>query len=73
AFAQPFFSNPLYFNRLMMQEKPKQYLISFDMPGVDPHKIKVSISQGILFVKAKSTNEDLKRDDHNQYAFSYHV
>ena len=60
-------------NRMLMQENPKQYLISFDMPGVDPHKINVSISEGVLFVKAHSTIEYRRRDDHNHYTFSYHV
>lgn len=73
AMAKQFFSGPMHFNRMLMQENPKQYLISFDMPGVDPHKINVSISEGILFVKARSTNDDRRQNDYNHYDFSYHV
>ena len=76
AMSQQFFANPAatHFNRMMMRENSKQYLISLEVPGVDPRKIKVSVSQGILFVQARETNtENPKQNEHNQYYFSYHV
>jgi HSP20 family molecular chaperone IbpA len=74
AMTKQFFVNPAHFNRFMMQENPKQFVISLDVPGVDPRKIKVSVSQGILFVQARDNSDgNLKQKDHNQYYFSYHV
>lgn len=74
AMTKPFFGNPTNFNRFVIQENPKQFLISLDLPGVDPRKIKVSVSQGILFVQARENNGDkAKQNEHNQYYFSYHI
>lgn len=74
AMTKQFFTNSAHFNRFMMHENPKQFLISFDLPGVDPRKIKVSVSQGILFVQARDTSGDNpKLNESNQYYFSYHV
>ncbi|WP_342146148.1 Hsp20/alpha crystallin family protein [Rickettsiella endosymbiont of Aleochara curtula] len=74
AMTKQFFASSAHFNRFMMHENAKQFLISFDLPGVDPRKIKVSVSQGILFVQARDTNGDNpKHNENNQYYFSYHV
>jgi HSP20 family molecular chaperone IbpA len=76
AMTQQFFANPAaaHFNRMMMRENPKQYLISLEVPGVDPRKIRVSVSQGILFVQARETNaENFKQNEQSHAYFSYHV
>ncbi len=74
AMTRQFFSNSGNFNRFKVQENLKQILISLDVPGIDPRKIKVSVSQGMLFVQARSNSDDkLKQNDPNQFYFSYHV
>lgn len=67
-----FFGNQMYFNNFTLQEDPKQFLISFELPGVDPKKIRVSVSQGVLYVQAKNDNKS-KHNESNSYYFSYHV
>lgn len=67
-----FFGNQIYSNYFTLQEDPKQFLISFELPGVDPKKIRVSVSQGILYVQAKNDNKS-KHNESNSYYFSYHV
>lgn len=67
-----FFSNQMYSNYFTLQENPKQFLISFELPGVDPKKIRVSVSQGVLYVQAKNDNKS-KYNESNSYYFSYHV
>lgn len=54
---QQFFGNQVHFNYFTLQENPKQFLISFELPGVDPQKIRVSVSQGVLYVQAKNDNK----------------
>lgn len=74
AMTQQFFANPVYFNHFRTQENPKQYVISLNVPGVDPRQIKVSISQGILFVQAKDTHDNKsKKNERSQYDFFYRV
>ncbi len=73
AMTQQFFGNKLYFNYSRFEENPKQFLISFDLPGVDPNKIRVSVSQGILSVQVKHAPAQSKQNPLNQYYFSYHV
>lgn len=48
-----------------MQENPKQFLISLDVPGVDPHKSKVFVSHRILFVQARDYTDKPKQDEPN--------
>jgi HSP20 family molecular chaperone IbpA len=69
---QQFFGNQVHFNYFTLQENPKQFLISFELPGVDPRKIRVSVSQGVLYVQAKNDNKS-KQNETNSYYFSYHV
>lgn len=75
AMTKQFFGNQqMHFNYFRLQEDPKRFLISLDLPGVDPNKIRVSISRGVLFVQAKDINDN--QSQHNQsnaFYFSYHV
>jgi HSP20 family molecular chaperone IbpA len=67
-----FFGNPMHFNYFTLQEDPKQFLISLELPGVDPQKIRVSVSQGVLYVQAKNDNKSKQNATNSSY-FSYHV
>lgn len=67
-----FFGNEMYSNKFTLQEDPKQFLILFELPGVDPKKIRVSVSQGVLYIQAKNDNKS-KDNESNSYYFSYHV
>ncbi len=73
AMTQQFLGNQLHFNYFRLKEDPKQFLISVDLPGVDPSKIRVSVSQGILSVQAKDAPAKSKQNPSNQNYFSYHV
>lgn len=73
AMTQQFFGNQLHLNYFRFMEDPKQFLISVDLPGVDPKKIRVSVSQGILSVQAKNAPAQSKQNPSNQNYFSYHV
>lgn len=73
AMTKQFFSNPANFNRFRVQENPKQILISLDVPGIDPRQIKISVSQGMLFVQARENSVDKTKQNGNQYYFSYHM
>jgi HSP20 family molecular chaperone IbpA len=72
AMTKQFFGNQMHFNYFTLQEHPKQFLISFELPGIDPQKIQVSVSQGVLYVQAKNDNKS-KHNESNSYYFSYHV
>src|SRR5436190_2084848 len=67
-----FFGNQMHFNYFTLHEDPKQFLISLELPGVDPQKIRVSVSQGVSYVQAKNDNKS-KQNETNSYYFSYHV
>lgn len=74
AMTKSFFSNQVHFSYFTLQEDPKQFLISLDLPGVDPHKIRVYVSHGLLFVQTKDINNiKSKHNESNSYAFSYHI
>lgn len=73
AMTQQFFGNQLHFNYFRLEEDPKQFLISVDLPGVDPKKVRVSVSQGILSVQAKNALAQAKPNSSNQNYFTYHV
>lgn len=75
AMTKQFFGNPqMHFNYFTLQEDPKRFLISLDLPGVDPNKIRVSVSRGVLFVQAKDINDNQsKHNQSNAYCFSYHL
>ena len=73
AMTQQFLGNQLHVNYFRLEEDPIQFLISVDLPGVDPKKIRVSVSQGILSVQAKNAPGQSKQNPSNQNYFSYHV
>lgn len=70
---QPFFANPAPLNQFMLQENSKQFLISLNVPGVDPRKIKVSVSQGVLFIQAREESGDKAKQNESHAYFSYHM
>ena len=74
AMTQQFFGgNQRSFNYFRLKEDPKQFLILVDLPGVDPKKIRVSVSQGILSVQAKDIPAQSKQNSSNQNYFFYHM
>lgn len=73
AMSQQFFANPMNSNRLKMQENSKQFLISMDVPGVDPHKIKIAVTHGILLVQTRENNNKPRQNEQDHYYFSYRV
>jgi HSP20 family protein len=73
AMTQQFFANSTHFNQFRLQENPKQFLISLNVPGVDPRKIKVSVSQGVLFVQTRENKRNDAKQNENYAYFSYQM
>lgn len=47
-----------------VEEKPKEYVISAELPGMDEKDIDITVSEGVLTIKGEKKTED-ERDENN--------